>query len=86
MADDKLNASPQVSVYDFSEIMKGKKAEERAAVFGGEKPATAKPEKPKKKLNTDNPSELLWYLMRKSEKRICKHFEQYCADVEFCHY
>ena len=23
-----------------------------------------------KKLNTDNPSELLWYLMQKSEKRI----------------
>ena len=27
--------SPQVSVYDFAEIMKGKKAEERAAAAGG---------------------------------------------------
>ena len=40
--------SPQVSVYDFAEIMKGKKAEERAAVSGGEKPAQAKTEKPEK--------------------------------------
>ena len=40
--------SPQVSVYDFSEIMKGKKAEERAAASGVEKPAPAKPEKPEK--------------------------------------
>ena len=37
-----------------------------------------------KKLNTDNPSELLWYLMRKSEKRISKHFEQCFADIQFC--
>ena len=37
-----------------------------------------------KKLNTDNPSELLWYLMQKSEKRISKHFEQCFADVQFC--
>ena len=37
-----------------------------------------------KKLNTDNPSELLWYLMQKSEKRICQHFEQCFADVQFC--
>ena len=37
-----------------------------------------------KKLNTDNPSRLLWYLMRKSEKRISKHFEQCFADVQFC--
>lgn len=37
-----------------------------------------------KKLGTDNPSELLWYLMQKSEKRICKHFEQCFADVQFC--
>ncbi len=37
-----------------------------------------------KKLNTDNPSELLWYLMWKSEKRISKHFEQCFADVQFC--
>ena len=40
--------SPQVSVYDFSEIMKGKKAEERAAASGVEKPAPAKTEKPEK--------------------------------------
>ena len=40
--------SPQVSVYDFAEIMKGKKAEERVAVSGGEKPAPAKTEKPEK--------------------------------------
>ena len=37
-----------------------------------------------KKLNTDNPSELSWHLMQKSEKRICKHFEQCFADVQFC--
>lgn len=37
-----------------------------------------------KRLDTDNPSELLWYLMRKSEKRISKHFEQCFADVQFC--
>ena len=37
-----------------------------------------------KKINTDNPSELLWYLMRKSEKRISKHFEQCFADIQFC--
>ena len=37
-----------------------------------------------KKLDTDNPSELLWYLMQKSEKRICKHFGQCFADVQFC--
>ena len=40
--------SPQVSVYDFAEIMKGKKAEERAATSGGEKPAPAKTEKSEK--------------------------------------
>lgn len=40
--------SPQVSVYDFSEIMKGKKAEERAAAPNAEKPAPAKTEKPEK--------------------------------------
>ena len=37
-----------MSVYDFAEIMKGKKAEERAAASGGEKPAPAKTEKPEK--------------------------------------
>ena len=41
-------ASPQVSVYDFAEIMKEKKAQERAAASGGEKPAPAKTEKPEK--------------------------------------
>ena len=40
--------NPQVSVYDFAEIMRGKKVEERAAVSGGEKPAPAKTEKPEK--------------------------------------
>ena len=40
--------SPQVSVYDFAEIIKGKKAEERAAASGGENPAPAKTEKPEK--------------------------------------
>ena len=40
--------NPHVSVYDFAEIMKGKKAEERAAVPGGEKPAPEKTEKPEK--------------------------------------
>lgn len=40
--------TPQVSVYNFAEIMKGKKAEERAAASGGEKPAPAKTEKPEK--------------------------------------
>ena len=39
--------SPQVSVYDFAEIMKGKKAEERAAASGGEKPK--EPEQPKRR-------------------------------------
>ena len=37
-----------------------------------------------KKLGTDNPSELLWFLIQESEKRICKHFEQCFADVQFC--
>ena len=40
--------NPQVSVYNFSEIMKEKKAEERAAAPGGEKPDPAKAEKPEK--------------------------------------
>ncbi|SJP04980.1 ParB/RepB/Spo0J family partition protein [Clostridioides difficile] len=40
--------NPHVSVYDFAEIMKGKKAEERAAVPGVEKPAPEKTEKPEK--------------------------------------
>ena len=36
--------NPQVSVYNFAEIMKEKKAEERAAAPGGEKPDPAKAE------------------------------------------
>ena len=40
--------TPQVSVYNFAEIMKEKKAEERAAAPGGEKPDPAKAEKPEK--------------------------------------
>ena len=38
--------NPQVSVYNFAEIMKEKKAEERAAAPGVEKPDPAKTEKP----------------------------------------
>ena len=40
--------NPQVSVYNFTEIMKEKKAEERAVAPGGEKPDPAKAEKPEK--------------------------------------
>ena len=40
--------NPQVSVYNFAEIMKEKKAEERAAAPSGEKPDPAKVEKPEK--------------------------------------
>lgn len=40
--------NPQVSVYNFAEIMKEKKAEERAATPGVEKPDPAKVEKPEK--------------------------------------
>lgn len=36
--------NPQVSVYNFAEIMKEKKVEERAAAPSGEKPAPAKTE------------------------------------------
>ena len=42
--------NPQVSVYNFAEIMKEKKVEERAAAPSGEKPAPAKTEKPEKLL------------------------------------
>ena len=49
--------SPQVSVHDFAEIMKGKKAEERAAASGGEKPAPAKTEKPEKQPEAPKKSE-----------------------------
>ena len=41
--------NPQVSVYNFAEIMKEKKAEERAAAPGVEKPDPAKAEKPEEK-------------------------------------
>ncbi|MBS5688306.1 MAG: ParB N-terminal domain-containing protein [Faecalibacterium prausnitzii] len=40
--------NPQVSVYNFSEIMKEKKVEERAAAPSGEKSDPAKEEKPEK--------------------------------------
>lgn len=40
--------NPQVSVYNFAEIMKEKKAEERAAAPGVEKPDPAKTKKPEK--------------------------------------
>lgn len=40
--------NPQVSVYNFAEIMKEKKVEERAAAPGVEKPDPAKAEKPEK--------------------------------------
>ena len=40
--------NPQVSVYNFAEIMKEKKVEERAAAPSGEKPDPAKAEKPEK--------------------------------------
>ena len=40
--------NPQVSVYNFAEITKEKKAEERAAAPGVEKPDPAKAEKPEK--------------------------------------
>ena len=44
--------NPQVSVYNFAEIMKEKKAEERAATPGVEKPDPAKVEKPEKQPET----------------------------------
>ena len=40
--------NPQVSVYNFAEIMKEKKVEERAAAPSVEKPDPAKVEKPEK--------------------------------------
>ena len=40
--------NPQVSVYNFAEIMKEKKAEERATAPGVEKSDPAKTEKPEK--------------------------------------
>ena len=44
--------NPQVSVYNFAEIMKEKKVEERAAAPGVEKPDPAKVEKPEKQPET----------------------------------
>lgn len=44
--------NPQVSVYNFAEIMKEKKIEERAAAPSGEKPDSAKVEKPEKQPET----------------------------------
>ena len=44
--------NPQVSVYNFAEIMKEKKVEERAAAPSGEKPDPAKVEKPEKQPET----------------------------------
>lgn len=49
--------NPQVSVYNFAEIMKEKKAEERAAAPGVEKPAPAKVEKPEKQPETPKKAE-----------------------------
>ena len=49
--------NPQVSVYNFAEIMKEKKAEERAAASGVEKPAPAKVEKPEKQPETPKKAE-----------------------------
>ena len=40
--------NPQVSVYNFAEIMKEKNVEERAAAPSEEKPVPAKTEKPEK--------------------------------------
>ena len=45
--------NPQVSVYNFAEIMKEKKVEERAAAPSGEKPVPAKTEKPEKPPKAD---------------------------------
>ena len=49
--------TPQVSVYNFAEIMKEKKVEERAAAPSGEKPAPAKTEKPEKQPETPKKAE-----------------------------
>ena len=49
--------NPQVSVYNFAEIMKEKKAEERAAAPGVEKPDPAKAEKPEKQPEAPKKSE-----------------------------
>ena len=49
--------NPQVSVYNFSEIMKEKKVEERAAAPSGEKSDPAKEEKPEKQPETPKKAE-----------------------------
>ena len=49
--------NPQVSVYNFAEIMKEKKAEERTATPGVEKPDPAKVEKPEKQPETPKKAE-----------------------------
>ena len=49
--------NPQVSVYNFAEIMKEKKVEERAAAPSGEKPDPAKVEKPEKQPETPKKAE-----------------------------
>ena len=49
--------NPQVSVYNFAESMKEKKAEERAATPGVEKPDPAKVEKPEKQPETPKKAE-----------------------------
>ena len=49
--------NPQVSVYNFAEIMKEKKVEERAAAPGVEKPDPAKVEKPEKQPETPKKAE-----------------------------
>ena len=49
--------NPQVSVYNFAEIMKEKKTEERAAAPGGEKPAPEKAKKPEKQRSRGKLSE-----------------------------
>ncbi len=49
--------NPQVSVYNFAEIMKEKKAEERAAAPGVEKSDPAKVEKPEKQPETPKKAE-----------------------------
>ena len=54
--------NPQVSVYDFAEIMREKKAEERAVASGGKKPAPVKTEKPEKQPEAPKKAE------RKQEK------------------
>ena len=62
--------NPQVSVYNFAEIMKEKKAEERAAAPGVEKPDPAKVEKPEKQPEAPKKTE------GKQEKLLLKMMEE----------